>query len=92
MRGRINDDLNPVWLILDSGASVSIIAEALATARGMTARAIGETRPASARGYTRMGMLGRITVHVAGAEIATNNTVSLPLGNDLFSKNSLFRA
>ena len=82
VRGRSTTMPDPVWLILDSGASVSVVAEALATARGMTARAIGETRAGIGEGSTRMGMIGRITVHVAGAEIATNNTVSLPLGDD----------
>jgi hypothetical protein len=82
VRATLNDAPEPVWLILDSGASVSVVAEALATARGMTARAIGETRAGIGEGSTRMGMIGRLTVHVAGAEIATNNTVSLPLGDD----------
>ena len=78
----LNDAPEPVWLILDSGASVSVVGEALGTARGMTARAIGETRAGIGEGATRIGMIGRITVHLAGAEIATNNTVSLPLGDD----------
>lgn len=82
VRATLNDAPEPVWLILDSGASVSVVGEALATARGMTARAIGETRAGIGEGSTRIGMIGRLTVHVAGAEIATNNTVSLPLGDD----------
>ncbi len=82
VRATLNDAPEPVWLILDSGASVSVVGEALATARGMTARAVGETRAGIGESSTRIGMIGQITVHVAGAEIATNNTVSLPLGDD----------
>ena len=82
VRATLNDAPEPVWLILDSGASVSVVGEALATARGITARAIGETRAGIGESSTRIGMIGRVTVHVAGAEIATNNTVSLPLGDD----------
>jgi hypothetical protein len=78
----LNDAAEPIWLILDTGASVSVVADALATARGIPTRSIGETRAGIGEAATRIGMLGRVLFHVAGAEIATTNTVSVPLGQD----------
>lgn len=80
VRARINDDSSPVWMILDSGASVSVLADALAQARGIAIRSTGDVRGGIGEGAARIGMIGRIVVNVAGARIDTTNTVSIPLG------------
>ena len=82
LHATLNDVSDPVWLILDTGASVSVVAEALATARGMPTQSIGETRGGIGEAATRVGMIGRVTFHVAGTDVVTTNTVSLPLGED----------
>src|SRR5262249_6711630 len=50
----LNDVPDPVWLILDSGASVSVVAEALANARGIPIRTTGETRAGIGEGASRI--------------------------------------
>lgn len=80
VRGRVNQDPAPAWLILDSGASVSVLADALAQARGIPVRSTGVVRGGIGEGAARIGMIGRITVNVAGARVETTNTVSIPLG------------
>lgn len=82
VRGRINADPDPVWLILDSGASVSVVADALAKARGIAARSTGDVRGGIGEGSARIGMIGPMAVSVAGARIDTINTVSIPLGEE----------
>jgi len=80
VRSRVNEDPTPVWLILDSGASVSVLADAFAQARGIPIRSTGDVRGGIGEGSARIGMIGRIAVNVAGARIDTTNTVSIPLG------------
>jgi hypothetical protein len=72
----------PVWMILDSGASVTVVAEALATARAMDVRPAGEMQSGIGEGRARLGRIPRLSMYVAGAQIDTTTAVTLPLGSD----------
>ncbi|HKV99866.1 MAG TPA: carboxypeptidase regulatory-like domain-containing protein [Vicinamibacterales bacterium] len=83
VRARLNDyATEPVWMILDSGASVTVVAEALATARGMDVRPAGEMQSGIGEGRARLGRIPRLSMHIAGAQIDTTTAVTLPLGSD----------
>jgi hypothetical protein len=77
----LDDNRAPVWLILDSGANVSVITDAVATSRAMTVRPAGETNGGIGEGRARVGRIPRLRIHVAGAEIDTTTAVTLPFGN-----------
>lgn len=77
----LDDGHAPAWLILDTGASVTVITEAVATARGLTVQPAGETNGGIGEGRARLGKIPRLRVHTAGAEIETTTAVTLPFGD-----------